>query len=94
MYTSAKVKQSMAASNILPWSRLWIKQNRQNSPTPAGALALHWIWGVISITYTAAIPDLSQATAFPGFLQIYAQKVFGSRSSQLTLPVLVLFFGG
>ncbi|KAF8418447.1 hypothetical protein EV426DRAFT_322814 [Tirmania nivea] len=77
MYTAAKVKQSMAVGNILPWSRLWIKQNRQNSPTAAGALVLHWIWGVISIIFTAAIPDLAQATAFPGFLQIYVQKLFG-----------------
>ncbi|KAF8417680.1 amino acid permease-domain-containing protein, partial [Terfezia claveryi] len=77
MYTSAKVKQSMAASNVFPWSRLWIKQNRQISPTPAGAVLLHWISAVISITYTSAIPDLAQATAFPGFIQIYVQKFFG-----------------
>ncbi|RPB21347.1 hypothetical protein L211DRAFT_443718 [Terfezia boudieri ATCC MYA-4762] len=77
MYTSAKVKQSMAASNILPWSRLWIKQNRQISPTPAGAVLLHWISAVISIIYTSAITDLAEATAFPVFIQIYVQKVFG-----------------
>ncbi|KAF8461224.1 amino acid permease-domain-containing protein [Kalaharituber pfeilii] len=78
-YTSSKVKQSIAAANILPWSRFWIREHTRAGKysTPEGGLLLHWIFCVLAIVCTAAIGDLSQAISFPTFLQVYAQRVFG-----------------
>ena len=77
-YTSAKVRQGIAMSNILPWSRLWMREHRHGSPTTAGGILLHWIFGLFGIIYTMSIKDVSNAISFPGFIQVYTQRVFVS----------------
>lgn len=79
MYTSCKVAQSIAAANILPWSRLWVRQHRVRSPTPAGALLLIWLFGVITLAATAAIKKLDEAISFPGAIQIYVEQSFSRK---------------
>ena len=66
-------------SNVLPWSRLWIRVHRHGSPTAAGGLLLHWIFSLLGILYTAAIKNVSEAISFPGFIQVYTQKVFACK---------------
>lgn len=78
-YTSAKVRQGIAMSNILPWSRLWVREHRHGSPTTAGGILLHWIFGLFGIIYTAAISDVKEAISFPGFIQVYTQRVYGCK---------------
>ena len=77
------VKQAIAHSNILPWSKTWARESRFTPSTPQGGLMLHWIFSVALISASSAISNLSEAIFTPGLIQVYAQGVVGGERLQL-----------
>lgn len=98
--TNLIVKQAIAKSNILFWSRLWRRNSPFNPPTPEGGLILQWIITVILISASSAIGSLNEALPFPGLIYIYAQGLIGGINIskfelfRLMLTVAVLVFVG
>jgi hypothetical protein len=86
-----KVKQTIGKSNVIPWSKTWKAEspfnttprqgalNIRDTPTPQGGLILHWIGGVVLISATSKIKNLSEAISFPGNLQAYGAGWVGSK---------------
>ncbi|KAH8812191.1 amino acid permease-domain-containing protein [Xylogone sp. PMI_703] len=87
IYTSARVKQVIGISNIMPWSKIWRSpipspsqtqlRRRSEFPTPQGGLILHWIFTVILISATSGMDSIAESISFSGNLQAYASGWVG-----------------
>ncbi|KAF3911067.1 hypothetical protein AA313_de0204548 [Arthrobotrys entomopaga] len=66
-----KVKQMIGQSYLFPWSRLWARESRFN--TPSGGLLLHWICTTILIIIAVRIPN--KGVSLPGYLQAYSHAI-------------------
>jgi len=77
------VKQAIGQANIFPWSSLWKQDSPESAPvlgsqtdtfrkTPKGGLMLEWIFTVVEISFSSAIPATLDSINFPGNLQTYA----------------------
>ncbi|KAF3916829.1 hypothetical protein ABW20_dc0109300 [Dactylellina cionopaga] len=70
-YTCGRVKQMIGQSYLFPWSRLWARESRFN--TPSGGLLLHWICTCILIIIAVNIPN--KGVWLPGSLQAYSHAI-------------------
>ncbi|KAK6532031.1 hypothetical protein TWF694_003194 [Orbilia ellipsospora] len=70
-YTCGRVKQMIGQAYIFPWSRLWARESRFN--TPSGGLLLHWICTTILIIIAVGIPN--RGISLPGYLQAYSHAI-------------------
>ncbi|EPS35776.1 hypothetical protein H072_10702 [Dactylellina haptotyla CBS 200.50] len=70
-YTCGRVKQMIGQSYLFPWSRLWARESRFN--TPSGGLLLHWICTSILIIIAVNIPN--SGIWLPGSLQAYSHAI-------------------
>ncbi|KAF3940839.1 hypothetical protein ABW19_dt0205090 [Dactylella cylindrospora] len=82
-YTCGRVKQMIGQSYIFPWSRLWSRESRFN--TPSGGLLLHWI--CTSILIIIAVNVSSGGYWLPGSLQAYSHAIVA-----LAVTVAFCFF--
>ncbi|KAK6535901.1 hypothetical protein TWF281_000152 [Arthrobotrys megalospora] len=83
-YTCGRVKQMIGQAYVFPWSRLWARESRFN--TPSGGLLLHWICTCILILIAVRIPN-SKGIQLPGSLQAYSHAVVA-----LAVTVAFCFF--
>src|SRR4051812_19698524 len=65
-------------SYIFPWSRLWARESRFN--TPSGGLILHWICSTILIIIAVNIPRKGEY--LPGNLQAYSHGAVARKCSK------------
>jgi len=79
------VKQAIGQAEILPWSRVWKKDDiLQRDPriddtidtstkkTPQGGLILHWIFSTVVIAGSSWISSTIESVSVPSFIQVYA----------------------
>ncbi|KAF3284100.1 hypothetical protein TWF970_011321 [Orbilia oligospora] len=83
-YTCGRVKQMIGQAYVFPWSRLWARESRFN--TPSGGLLLHWICTCILILISVRIPN-SKGIQLPGSLQAYSHAAVA-----LAVTVAFCFF--
>ncbi|KAK6362692.1 hypothetical protein TWF730_000148 [Orbilia blumenaviensis] len=83
-YTCGRVKQMIGQAYVFPWSRLWARESRFN--TPSGGLLLHWICTCILIIVGVRIPN-SKGIQLPGSLQAYSHAAVA-----LAVTVAFCFF--
>jgi hypothetical protein len=70
------VKQAIGQSEVLPWSRVWKKddpvQTDHLHKAPQGGLIIHWVMSSVVIAGASSVPSTLESVNLPGYIQTYS----------------------
>lgn len=90
MLTRTTVKQVIGQAEVLPWSKVWKKDDSicrdPIHKAPQGGLIIHWVMSVVVIAGASSVPSTLESISLPGYIQTYAHCFILSKSP-IYLPI-------